>query len=84
MRKAALGWDLNIDDRPRVVMKDAHTRKLEEADLEERTKALLKLTVYGGDSLEAKPYLEWHNGETTKPIYGMVVTCRVLVDFQPT
>lgn len=46
----------------------------------QKTKVLLKLEVWGGASLEARPYVEWLQGNKAKPIYGKNVQCRVTIE----
>jgi hypothetical protein len=62
-------------------MDESRAKKTTTSLMQEKSKALLKLKVYAAESLDANPYVEWHekNG-VTRPIYGKKVSCRVVVE----
>jgi hypothetical protein len=63
-------------------MRDARAKTASNTGLLEKSKTLLKMKVYGGASPKAKPYIEWRQGNTSTPIYGNQVSCRVAVEQQ--
>ncbi|ERF72797.1 hypothetical protein EPUS_04232 [Endocarpon pusillum Z07020] len=66
----------------RIATQAAHTKTPSTAILQ-KTKALLNLEVWGGASLEARPYVEWRQKAKVTPIYGKNVPCRVSIEPSP-
>ena len=66
----------------RIATQAAHAKAPSTALLQ-KTKALLNLEVWGGASLEARPYVEWRQGAKVTPVYGKNVPCRVTVEPSP-